>query len=319
MTIERVKKLEMAQQEMVQTSHDPYNPWKCMSKLQQPEGEPQGSSGKGKERAKDDDEVSLDFSGDKMEWYHNDADMDKVNLLTVILILNTGDIVRISPVYHVPTLTCQLLAMGRFLQSGYTCTGNKDTIRIMKGSKPFLTFNPRYQKDSLYIIKSYVANKTDIHMALNTIYGVNFDIIHRHLVHPSKEVLLKARKHLKDFPEIEFAKEEHLCPGCAQGKMTNRSFPPSTRRASQPFKLIHSDLRSFPIDSYHKYRYVIVFLDNNTTTVWTVNLCTQDAALTATFQFIELVKKKFNTTIIQWMSDAGGEYKSKAFEKMLKN
>ena len=46
---------------------------------------------------------------------------------------------------------------------------------------------------------------------------------------------------------------------------------------------------------------------------------TKDAALTATFQFIELRKNKFNSTIIQWMSDAGGEYKSKAFEKMLKD
>ena len=133
------------------------------------------------------------------------------------------------------------------------------------------------------------------------------------------EVLLKARKHLKDFPEIEFPKEEHLCPGCVQGKMTNRSFPPSTRRTSQPFELIHSDLKSFPIDSYHKFRYVIVFLDNYTSAAWTVNLRIKDAALTATFQFIELVKNKFNSTIIQWMSDAGGEYKLKAFEKMLKD
>ena len=156
-------------------------------------------------------------------------------------------------------------------------------------------------------------------MAINTIYGVDYNVIHRHLVHPSKEVLLKARKHLKDFPEIEFPKEEHLCPGCAQGKMTNRSFLPSTKRASQPFELIHSNLKSFPIDSYHKFRYVIVFLDDYTSAVWMVNLHTKDAALTATYQFIELVKNKFNSTIIQWMSDAGGEYKSKAFEKMLKN
>ena len=62
---------------------------------------------------------------------------------TVILALNTGEIVRISPVYHIPTLTCQLLAMGKFLQSGYTSTGNNKSIRIMKGSKSFLTFNPR--------------------------------------------------------------------------------------------------------------------------------------------------------------------------------
>ena len=162
--------------------------------------------------------------------------------------------------------------MGKFLQSGSISTGNKRSIRIMKGSKPFLTFNPRREKDSLYVIKSYVPNKMDIHMAINTIYGVDFDIIHRRLVHLSKEVLLKARKHLKDFPEIEFPKEEHLCPRCVQGKMTNRSFPPSTRRASQPFELIHSDLKSFPIDSYHKFRYVIVFLDDYTSAVWTVNL-----------------------------------------------
>src|SRR5258708_36594772 len=90
-------------------------------------------------------------------------------------------------------------------------------------------------------------------MALNTIYGVDYEILHRQLVHPSKDVLLKARKHLKDFPEIEFPTEEQPCPGCAQGKMTNRSFPPSTRRASQPFELINSDLKSFPINSYHKY------------------------------------------------------------------
>ena len=205
--------------------------------------------------------------------------------------------------------------MGKFLQSGYTSTGNNKSIRIIKGSKTFLTFNPRHEKDSLYVIKSLMPNEMDIHTAINTIYGVDFDIIHRCLAHPSKEVLLKARKHLKDFPEIEFPKEEHLCPGCTQEKMTNRSFPPSTKRASQPFELIHSDLKLFPIDSYHKFRYVIVFLDDYTSAAWTVNLRTKDAALTATFQFIELVKNKFNSTIIQWMSDAGGEYKSKAFEK----
>ena len=71
-------------------------------------------------------------------------------------------------------------------------------------------------------MKSYMPNESDIHSAINTIYSVDFDIIHRGLAHPSKEVLLKARKHLKDFSEIEFPKEEHLCPGCAQGKMTNR-------------------------------------------------------------------------------------------------
>src|SRR5258708_21830781 len=154
-------------------------------------------------------------------------------------------------------------------------------------------------------MKSHATKKPDIYMALNPFYGIDYETIHRQLVHPYKEVLLKARKHLKDFPEIEFPTEEHPCPGCAQGKMTNRSFPPSTRRASQPFELIHSNLKSFPIDSYHKYRYAIVFLDDYTSVAWTVNLRTKDAAITATHQFIELVKNRFSSTIIQWMSDAG--------------
>ena len=136
-------------------------------------------------------------------------------------------------------------------------------------------------------MKSLVAKEKDIILALNTIYGIDYHLIHRLLAHRSREVLLKARKHLKDFPEIEFPNEEHICPGCAQGKMTNRSFPPSTKRASEPFELIPSHLKLFPIDSYHKYWYVIIFLDHYTSCAWTVNLCTKDAALTATFHFIE--------------------------------
>ena len=164
-----------------------------------------------------------------------------------------------------------------------------------------------------------IGSETDTHKAFISIYGVNYDIMHEHMAHPSKEVLQKAQKYLKGFPEIEFPKEEHLCPRCAQGKMTNRSFPPSTRRASLPFQLIYSDLKLFPIESYHKHRYVIIFVDDYMSFIWTVNLCTKDAALTATKHFIALVENKFNTKIDQWMSDAGGEYKSRAFDQMLKD
>ena len=70
---------------MAWKSSDPHNlscnPQKCVHKLQQPQGEPQGSSGKGKGRAKDDDEVSLDFSGDEMEGYHDNKEMEEVDPL----------------------------------------------------------------------------------------------------------------------------------------------------------------------------------------------------------------------------------------------
>ena len=76
----------MAEQEMARKPHDPcstpQNPRKCTRNSLQPQGEPQGLKGKGKERAKDDDEVSLDYSGDEiMEGYHNNDKMEEIDPL----------------------------------------------------------------------------------------------------------------------------------------------------------------------------------------------------------------------------------------------
>ena len=85
-TIETMKKLEMAQTEMARKPCDPcpisHNPQKCARNSQQPQGNPQGLEGKGKGRAKDDNEVSLDYSGDElMEGYHDDDEMEEIDPL----------------------------------------------------------------------------------------------------------------------------------------------------------------------------------------------------------------------------------------------
>ena len=50
-----------------------------------------------------------------------------------------------------------------------------------------------------------------------------------------------------------------------------------------------------------------------------VKLHTKDGMLITTSQFLVLVETKHNAKVVQWMTDAGGEYKSKAFDKMLKD
>ena len=169
-----------------------------------------------------------------------------------------------------------------FLQDGFQAIGVAHFIQVIRGSLPFLTFTPRSKKDSIYVIRALAACNTDLHGTVESIYIINYETMHKWLAHPSKDMLQKARKHLKDFPQIEIPSEDHICPGCAQGKMTNRPFPASTWRVSKPFQLIHLDLKSFPIESYHRFKYVIVFFDDYTSNAWTVNLRTKDAALTAT-------------------------------------
>ena len=82
---------------------------------------------------------------------------------------------------------------------------------------------------------------------------------------------------------------------------------------------IHSDLKSFPEPSYHKYKYFIVFLDDYTSFAWVTLLRDKASAITALKQWLALIKNQYDSTIKEWMSDAGGEYKSDAFLKILKD
>ena len=67
------------------------------------------------------------------------------------------------------------------------------------------------------------------------VYKVDYDLMHRRLGHPSKEVLRRAKDHTKGFPDgIIIPSTPDLCPGCAQGKMPAASHPPSTTRAKAP-------------------------------------------------------------------------------------
>jgi len=100
------------------------------------------------------------------------------------------------------------------------------------------------------VVQSLLGTKVDTR--IKTIYMVDFETMHQRLAHPSNDVMRQAGKYVKDFPKVEIP-TEHFCPGCAQGKMPNKAFPPTETRATEPFELIHSDLKSFPIDSYHKF------------------------------------------------------------------
>ena len=63
------------------------------------------------------------------------------------------------------------------------------------------------------------------------------------------------------------------------------------------FELIHTDIKSFPTESYHKYKYLIIFLDDFTSMAWTIPWCTKSATLAATCQFLQMVKRQFQVLV----------------------
>ena len=234
---------------------------------------------------------------------------------TVIFTIN-GERIRLYPIFYIPDLNNRLLSLGQFHQSGLSSRGSAHSIVLYDGNdEEFLSFYPQTANSTIYVIQSLLG--TEVDYSLSTVYNVDFKIMHQCLMHPSGEVLQKAGKYVKDFPDIKIP-SEHFCPGCAQGKMTQKPFPASETRATELFELIHSDLKMQPVESYRKYRYTITFLDNFTSHAWTINLWTKNAALPTTCHFLAMVETQYKASVRAWMSDAGGKYTSTAFTTLMK-
>ena len=234
---------------------------------------------------------------------------------TVIFTVN-DERVRLYPVFYIPDLNDCLLSLGLFHRSGLSSRGDARAIVLYDGDdEEFLSFYPQTANSMIYVIQSLLGSEEDY--SLSTIYSVDFETMHQRLMHPSGEVLRRAGKYVKDFPDIKIP-SEHFCPSCAQGKMMQKPFPASETRATELFELIHLDLKMQPVESYRKYRYTITFLDDFTSHAWTINLQTKDAALPATCHFLAMVETQYKTSIRAWMSDAGGKYTSTAFLTMMK-
>lgn len=225
---------------------------------------------------------------------------------------------RLYPVFYIPEITGRLLSVGEFLQQGLRVYGDAQSMVLRRGHStlPLIQCVPTFPGHTIYWLESVIVDAS----ANATVYAVDYTLMHKRFGHPSKDVLRHARSHTKGFPkDLDFPGEVPVCPGCAQGKMPSQAHLPSETRASAPFEKVHSDLKSFPVNSYHKYKYFVSFIDDFTSYAWIVCLRTKGAAIGALKHFIALVKNQFGTTVKEWMSDAGGEYKSEAFITTLKD
>ena len=134
------------------------------------------------------------------------------------------------------------------------------------------------------------------------------------------DILRKAVENTSDFPKgIKFPTTDPICRGCAEGKMPSASFPPSLNRATRPFEIVHTDLKSFPVLSYHKYKYFITFLDNYTSHGWIVMIKLKSDMKVIIKQFNAMVKNQFNFTVGTFRSDEGGEYNDRELLDDLKD
>ena len=96
-----------------------------------------------------------------------------------------------------------------------------------------------------------------------TVYTVDHDVVHKWFGHPSDDVMRHFPKHVENCPKgIQVPRK--IFRGCAEGKMPNQHFAQSRSKAVMPFEKVHSDLKEFPLKSYHGYKWFISFFDGYT-------------------------------------------------------
>ena len=101
----------------------------------------------------------------------------------------------------------------------------------------------------LHWVQSKIAHP-NVPMAEPSLFLVNYNTWYLRMACPSKNVLKHIGNNTNGFtPDLVFPLENGICPGCAKGKMHNKPFPPSEKRALQSFDLIHADVIELPIRS----------------------------------------------------------------------
>ena len=219
--------------------------------------------------------------------------------------------IELHDVGNIPNSGINLISLGHLLQAEAKVTGEMHTITVTYGDSDILVpFTTSFLGQNMYTLKVSPVHSC----ALGTIH---YQTVHCCLGHPSKEVIRQAKQHTSGLPDFSILENNKISPGCAKGKQPQWSFPPTFMHTKHAFELFHTDIKSFPTNLYHKYKYLIIFLDHFTSMAWTILLCVK-SALTATCQFLQMVKMQFQVSIQGWMSNFGGEYKSAAYNDLLK-
>ena len=162
-------------------------------------------------------------------------------------------ILNLHNIGHIPNSDVHLVSLGFLLNHGAKIHGDMEHLTVTySDGTPLACFIPGHMGPGMYTVEEIPPTAKD-HAQTSKI---TYDIFPKHFGHPLKEVIWHAKKHVTNMPEIEIPSEDSICPGYTKGKLPNWAFPPIERRATHAFKLIHSDLKSFPIKSYHHHWYI---------------------------------------------------------------
>ena len=135
-------------------------------------------------------------------------------------------------VYHVPGMSQRLLSLGKLLQQGYLMLGDKTHISLYADSGrdlPVMMLHPHSPRQTIYWLNCHIVPGESL-MVKSVVSPIDYDVLHKHFGHASKDALKHLSASTKNLPikEVVFPKKDTLvCKGCTESKMPSRTFSES--------------------------------------------------------------------------------------------
>lgn len=240
----------------------------------------------------------------------------------------------ISDVLYVPSITRNLLSIGKLTDQGHSVVFNSKYCYITDNRHPhgFSITGTRDPASKLYKIQVpataskvilpnqartclIVHPKISAQCHLTTASMTTQHLWHQRLGHSSSQRVSHMTRNQLIVGAPVLPSSQTMCEVCMKGKQTRQRIPKAaTFRATRPLELVHSDLCGpLPVPSLTGARYVITFTDDYSRFTWVYFLKFKSEALDKFKLFKSQVENMLQQKLACLRSDRGGEYTSELF------
>jgi len=236
-------------------------------------------------------------------------------------------VIRLTNVWHVPTIGASLMSVARIVDAGYmvgfeqsVCYVSKDGMRTELGKRNRSLYHVA-QNNEFQSYEENTPNQANLGLATNQSPSATLETWHRRLCYRTLDspavnyISSKVRDMEVSNTSVPSTK---ICGVCALGPQHKEAETKAREKATELLSVVHSDLCG-PMETatLNGEKYFITFTDERSGRVSISLLPTKDGALSQFQAYRSQAEKASGKMIKALRTDGGGEYLNKEFKKYL--
>jgi hypothetical protein len=266
------------------------------------------------------------------EWFKDTKDLktlgfmetsdDTTHPITQIgkvpLSMQDGQTKYLENVFHVPTITKNLVSIGQMVEQGLHVTFNPNGCFVEDINNQGKLIAKGKRNRQMFTLDVNMP-KVNYMLFIHEKGAGDIGIWHKRVGHVNLQrfKLMEKQNLVGGFPKFGIEKVmSEVCEACQLGKQARHPFPVQTTCvSSKPLEMIHSDVWTTKTESIGGCKYYVSFIDDHTK-VWVYFMKHKDEVFQHILNFKAMVEKGVSIKCLRF--DGRGKYFSKEFSEYLK-